>query len=223
MPELVKIGVVKLKETSEFSKSYETAAWSKTLLCQPQTVDLMAQIEGNEVKRISWTYQGKVIDAYFPSLLGGVPVTDGRRPEEIGKEESVPCSPYPHSVAFRLLGEYSLAAEENNEITLLDNIEPLYIPYQYEGKGSYTASLVVNATEEQKEKSRGVAEALAKKPIPNNSQAAAFGWAMAYYKQADEKAREAVRLEHSAEHALHIYARDFVIKPEISPIDPELN
>jgi hypothetical protein len=217
MAERVKIGTKTLTKAQDLKQSYETAAWSKTVRCEPQTVDVFAEVKDGKVvdTSIGWSYTGTVTDANFPSLFGGVAVTDGKRPEEIGKEETIHLHPYAHAIALSLLGQAdSLAFDLKLEVT------PLYVPFRsHDGQGSFSAGLYTDPTKEQREQSQGVAAALASQSIPDKSPNATFGWAMAKQAEARNLIAEAKRTQDMADYALRQYAPEFA-KPEISTLEP---
>jgi len=213
MSEAIKIGTKTLDKPEDFIQHYETAAWSRTIHCEPQTVDVTATIKNGEVKDlgIGWTFKGVVTDANFPSLFGGVTTFGGKRPQEIGEEASYTVTPYAHALARSLL--------DGKESGLELDVVPLYTPFtDYQGEGRYSTGLFVEPTEEQRERSRGVQLALGGEPIPNKSPEAAFGWATANQSLARDMEEKAHQLRGIAEYALHNYSPQHVPKPTLSEV-----
>lgn len=214
-----KIGTMTLAEPRDLRQSYEVAAWYKTVHCEPQTVDVLAEVKDGQVvdTGIGWSLTGTVTEAHFPSLAGGLAMTSGERPEEIGKEETVHVNPYAHALARQLLEEL-----EDAESGLALDVEPLYVPFRgSDGRGHYTTGLFTEPTDEQRQQSRGVQAALQGQPIPHDSPTATFGWAMAKQVEAEALLSEAKRTRDIADYALRTYAPELA-KPEISSIEPEL-
>lgn len=214
MPEAIKIGTKTLTEPADFIQTYETAAWSRTIHCEAQTVDVMAVIKNGEVedRSIGWTFKGEVIKAHFPSTFDGVQMTDGERPEEIGKPDTYSVVPYAHALAYSLL--------EGKELNLALDVVPLYSPFRdSQGEGRYSAGLYLDPTEDMRERSRGVELALAHDFIPHKSPEAVFGWAIAHESMGRELEEQAKRMRHSADSALSMYAPEYRVKPALESVD----
>jgi hypothetical protein len=95
------IGWVELKEKETFRKGYEVACWYKMVECEPQKVPLYADLdeEGKPKRDAWWKYHGVCVKAYFPVLYGGVKMTSGDSPKDIGQPETIGNYPYAYSVA----------------------------------------------------------------------------------------------------------------------------
>lgn len=93
-----RIGTITLTEPDSFTKSYEVAAWSKTIACEPQTAVLWTN-----GYYVSWSFEGTVTNANFPTLFGGVQIgTNPSDARERGKPETYSVSTYAYAVAERI-------------------------------------------------------------------------------------------------------------------------
>lgn len=76
-----------------YRESYEVAAWYRTIEYDAGTVPLTAAYRSGstrEIETLGATITGTVTDSHFPALFGGVAVTDGKRPGDIGQQADVP-------------------------------------------------------------------------------------------------------------------------------------
>lgn len=78
----MQIGTATLLKTTTFhDASFETAAWWQDVKCEPQTVPIHGQEQGTPgaiyYLTPGWSFEGEIVDAYFPSLWGGVPIGSG--------------------------------------------------------------------------------------------------------------------------------------------------
>ena len=98
---LRRIGQVELLEPETFTKrDFGVAAWWEKVSCQPQTVELKSNGYW-----VCWSFAGNVIDAHFPALFGGVPVTYDKT-GELGKWAYVSFQWYDYGFAQqRMLGK----------------------------------------------------------------------------------------------------------------------
>lgn len=122
------VGTVTLNREYAFrDASYETAAWWREIRCGPQTVPITAyDVEKGRVGGSVYAgFSGAVVEDYFPSLWGGVPVSskpyDTR--QHAGQQAEARWSCYAYEFVKLLLdggasedGLYTVALDQSFEI-----------------------------------------------------------------------------------------------------------
>lgn len=98
------IGTYTVTEPTTFRRAdYPTASWWKKIEVAPGTYDVFATLSpAGFVDRVSVKLTGTVVDAYFPSSFAGNIHTDGKRPQEIGRTDSLHLGLYGFSFADAL-------------------------------------------------------------------------------------------------------------------------
>jgi hypothetical protein len=78
----MRIGIATLIEATEVTEHYEVAAWYRKIRIEAGHTAVINM----HAMSCYWSgCVGTITDAYFPALFGGVAMTSGRRPEDIGK------------------------------------------------------------------------------------------------------------------------------------------
>lgn len=108
------IGKLILKESEVFTNTFEVACWYEKVLVPAGEYD----IEYCTDRRMYYiTLHGTIVEAHFPSLLGGVAISSNNNDKDkIGKETSVHKMHYGFQIA-------SLAYEEPNRYVLNEGVK----------------------------------------------------------------------------------------------------
>lgn len=206
--EVVGIGTYTLSEPRTERTTEEVAAWFTAVDMAPQTVPVFAKVGTRgasltaEDTSLGYALVGTVSDAHYPALFGGVAVSDGKRPNMIGKPHTIHHRPYAHAVAHAILEGRETA------IRLNPDWEAVYVGYgdptSEEPYCGYTASLMYRPDSLTLAESRGIAAGIDPRGCVSSqdtsAQTAAFqrGYARGKHALAERLAREAKSAASSA-------------------------
>jgi hypothetical protein len=206
--DMTRIGTYTLDEATTRRTTEQVAAWYTEIAFEPQTVEVFGKLRENghvDDTSVGFTLYGVVVDAHYPALYGGVRMTSGDRPELHGKPQSLVRTPYAHAIALAMLRGKATG------ITLDEGVEALYVGYgdpTVDGEGGYTAHIVVNPTQAERDESAGIAAGLAEGCVESGVSAEwKLGWSRAKAALAREYASRARMAADSARNVARDAAR----------------
>lgn len=131
MAQTERIGTLTVEEPTEYTdRSFETAAWSRTMMLTPGTYDLTT--DGYWAMA---TIPGTITEDYFASLWGGVPISKYDHTQNAGKPTQKHVQTYVYEVARAALQSGMLGG---HKLTL----DPAYEARAYTVESTYDGRML---------------------------------------------------------------------------------
>lgn len=126
----VRIGTYTLTEDTKFhNANYATAAWWTDVMVPAGEYAVMAEVDEDgkvEDDTVNVALDGTCVDAYFGTLLCGVPINgEAHKDRNVGRPETYYLHPYAHALANALLNK----PEDVDRYTLDANFVAVPVPF----------------------------------------------------------------------------------------------